>query len=370
MDFEFSQEQQELRSQVRRFFEEQCPPSAVRSVLDGKARYDRELWAGMARMGLMGIVVPEQYGGLGLTYLELCVVAEELGRVLAPVPYSSSIYLAAELLLHAGSEEQKARWLPRICAGEAIGTLALAEGPGPMTAPSITTTAHNGTIAGTKYCVPDGSIADLAIVAARDAQGVSLYLVELDASHVMRDTVETVDPSRDHANVTFSGAAAEPLGQPGEGWAMIETVFDKAAVTMAFEQIGGADRAIGMGRDYALDRMAFGRAIGSFQAIKHTLADMFVSATLARSNAYYGAWALSTAAPALPQAAASARLAATRAYQECALNNIQVHGGIGFTWELDCHLYYRRSNLLALALGASGEWEGKLIDRIEAAAAA
>jgi acyl-CoA dehydrogenase len=186
---------------------------------------------------------------------------------------------------------------------------------------------------------------------------------------VNRTIVETIDPSRDHSRLEFSGAPAELLGQPGQAWELIRNTFDRAAILMAFEQIGGADTTIAMGRDYAIERMAFGRQIGSFQAIKHMLANMFVAATLARSNAYYGAWALSSGAAELPQAAATARVSATRAYQQCALNNIQVHGGMGFTWELDCHLHYRRSNLLALALGGPSEWEGKLIDRLEAVAA-
>nr|WP_276608528.1 acyl-CoA dehydrogenase family protein [Caulobacter sp. SLTY] len=154
------------------------------------------------------------------------------------------------------------------------------------------------------------------------------------------------------------------MGSPGEGWRIAADVMDRAAVLVAFEQVGGADRALEMGRDYALDRMAFGRQIGSFQAVKHMLADMYVAATLARSNAYYGAWALSTGSPELPVAAATARVSATDAFQHCAKNNIQVHGGMGFTWAFDCHLYYRRSNALALSLGSKSTWEDLLIDRL------
>jgi alkylation response protein AidB-like acyl-CoA dehydrogenase len=193
-----------------------------------------------------------------------------------------------------------------------------------------------------------------------------LYLVDLRQAGVSRTSLQTIDPSRGHARLDFAGAAAEPLGAAGEGWSILERVFDRAAVLTAFEQIGGADRALEMGRDYALERMAFGRPIGSFQAIKHMLADMYVSATLARSNGYYGAWALSTGAAELPEAAASARISATQAFQHCAKNNIQVHGGMGFTWAFDCHLFYRRSNLLALNLGSQSQWEDKLIARMRA----
>ena len=154
------------------------------------------------------------------------------------------------------------------------------------------------------------------------------------------------------------------IGGEGEGWSTINAVFDKAAVLTAFEQIGGADRALEMARDYALERMAFGRPIGSFQAIKHMLADMYVSATLARSNCYYGAWALSTNAGELPEAAAASRISATQAFQHCSKNNIQVHGGMGFTWEFDCHMYYRRANATALTLGSLSYWEDALIDRM------
>ena len=162
----------------------------------------------------------------------------------------------------------------------------------------------------------------------------------------------------------FARAAAEPLGRPGTAWALIERVLDRAAVLVAFEQVGGASKALQMGLDYAQQRTAFGRPIGSFQAIKHMLVDMYVSVTLARSNAYYGAWALSTNAPELPEAAAAARISATEAYQHCARNSIQVHGGMGFTWDVDCHLHYRRANLLALSLGGLSQWQRKLIERL------
>jgi len=375
MNFEFSDEQVQLRNEARRFLEAKCPPKAVRAILDGPEPFDRELWKGLAEMGFLGVAIPEAYGGLGAGYLELCVVAEELGRVAAPVPVSSSVFLATEFLLVAGSEAQKAALLPKLAAGEAIGTFALAEGVGPTAARAVKAQVSGGTLTGVKAPVPDGDVADFAIIAAcsgpRDAErGVSLYIVDLKGPGVTRSPVETIDPTRSHARIEFSAARVDPLGPPGEGWALIEAVFDRAAVLTAFEQVGGADRALEMARDYALERMAFGRPIGSFQAIKHMLADMYVSATLARSNCYYGAWALSTGASELGEAAATARVSATQAFQHCAKNNIQVHGGMGFTWAFDCHLYYRRSNLLALNLGSLSEWEDRLIDRLRAKNAA
>jgi acyl-CoA dehydrogenase len=371
MNFEFSDEQKEFKALARRFLEARSPTSTNRSVLEGSEPYDRALWRGLAEMGFLGVVIPEQYGGLGLGYLDLCVIAEEMGRAIAPVPFSSSVFLATEFLLAAGSEAQKAAWLPKLAAGEAIGTFAYAEGVGAVSPRALQVQFAGGKITGAKVAVPDGDVADFAVVAVRtapgsDARGVSLALVDLTGPGVSRPAVETIDPSRSHANITFDGAPAEALGAPGEGWATIAKVFDHAAVLTAFEQIGGADRALEMARDYALERMAFGRPIGSFQAIKHMLADMYVSATLARSNGYYGAWALSTGAAELPEAAASARVAATQAFQHCAKNNIQVHGGMGFTWAFDCHLFYRRSNLLALNLGSLSQWEDALIERMRA----
>ncbi|MCG6207819.1 acyl-CoA/acyl-ACP dehydrogenase [Rhodopseudomonas sp. HC1] len=369
MNFDFSDDQKQLRDQARRFLAEKCPPKAVRAVLEGKADYDRELWKGLAEMGFLGVAIPEEFGGTGAGHLELCVIAEELGRALAPVPFASTVYLAAEALLIAGSDEQKQKWLPKISSGEAIGTLALFEGTGNPSPKAVQVTASNGKVSGTKKPVADGAISDFAIVAARTGNSgreadISLFLVDLKAGGVTAKPLTNVDPSRQQAELVFDGAKAEPLGAAGEGWSILSRVMDRAAVLIAFEQVGGADRALEMGRDYALDRIAFGRPIGSFQAVKHILADMYVSATLARSNCYYGAWALSTDAGELAEAAAAARISATQAFQHCAKQNIQVHGGMGFTWEFDCHLYYRRSNALALALGSQSYWEDQLIDRM------
>src|ERR1700676_1916130 len=342
MNFDFSDEQKQLRDEARKFLAEKCPPKAVRTVLDGKEPYDRQLWKGLADMGFLGVAIPEQFGGSGAGYLELCVVAEEMGRALAPVPFSSTVYLAAEAILLAGSDAQKKKWLPLIASGEAIGTLALFEGKGNPSPEGIKLSASGGRLSGVKKPVPDGAIADFVIVAARTGSSgretdISLFLVDMKAEGVEAKPLTNVDPSRGQAELTFKNCKAEPLG---------------------------ADRALEMGRDYALDRIAFGRPIGSFQAVKHMLADMYVSATLARSNCYYGAWALSTNASELPEAAAAARISATQAFQHCAKNNIQVHGGMGFTWEFDCHMYYRRANATALSLGSLSYWEDALIDRM------
>jgi alkylation response protein AidB-like acyl-CoA dehydrogenase len=369
MNFDFSDDQKQLRDEARKFLTEKCPPKAVRAVLDGKADYDRDLWKGLAEMGFLGVAIPEAFGGAGAGHLELCVLAEEMGRALAPVPFSSTVYLAAEALMIAGSDAQKQKWLPKIASGDAIGTLALFEGPGNPSPKAIKLTAANNTLNGVKKPVADGAIADFAIVAARTGSSgresdIALYLVDLKAGGVESKVLTGIDPTRQQAELTFKNCNAEPLGAAGEGWSILTRVLDRAAVLVAFEQVGGSDRALEMGRDYALDRIAFGRPIGSFQAVKHMLADMYVSATLARSNCYYGAWALSTDAGELGEAAAAARVSATQAFQHCAKNNIQVHGGMGFTWEFDCHMYYRRANALALGIGSLSYWEDQLIDRM------
>lgn len=369
MNFDFSDDQKQLRDQARKFLTEKCPPKAVRVVLDGKAPYDKELWKGLAEMGFLGVAIPEEFGGAGAGHLELCVIAEEMGRANAPVPFSSTVYLAAEALLIAGSDAQKKKWLPAIASGDAIGTLALFEGKGNPSPKNVKLTAANGVLNGVKKPVADGAIADFAVVAARTGSSgrdsdISLFLVDLKAGGVEVKNLTNLDPTRGQAEITFRDCKAEPLGSAGEGWSILTEVLDRAAVLCAFEQVGGADRALEMGRDYALDRIAFGRQIGSFQAVKHMLADMYVSATLARSNSYYGAWALSTNAAELPEAAAAARISATQAFQHCAKNNIQVHGGMGFTWEFDCHMYYRRANATALSLGSLSYWEDQLIDRM------
>jgi acyl-CoA dehydrogenase len=372
MNLEFSDDQKQLQDQVRRFLTERCPPAAVRAILDGPEPYDRALYQGLAEMGVLGAAIPEEYGGSGLSHLELCLVAEELGRALAPVPVASSIYLAAEFLMLAGSEAQKQAWLPILASGQAVGCFAFVEGTGRMTPAKIRVQAQGGKLTGVKSPVEDGGVADVAVVAARSGGGrgesaISLFVVDLNGPGVARETLQSIDPTQNHARITFDGAAAEPLGPEGQGWSILSQVMDRAAILTAWEQVGGADRALEMARDYALERIAFGRQIGSFQAIKHMLADMYVSATLARSNGYYGAWALSTGAAELPVAAATARVSATQAFQHCAKNNIQVHGGMGFTWAFDCHLYYRRSNALALGLGSQSAWEDKLIERMRTA---
>jgi acyl-CoA dehydrogenase len=370
MNFDFSDDQKMLKDQAHKFLSEKCTTKTVRKVFEGKEHFDSGLWKQVGEMGWTGTAIPENYGGLGLGYLELCVIAEEMGRALAPVPFSSTVYLFAEAILIAGSEDQKKRLLPKVASGEIIGTFARAEGPGAVLPKSIRTTLKGGKLNGKKIAVVDGPIADYCIVLARasdDAgeRGLQLALVDLKAAGVKRTDCETLDASRSHSDITFENAAAETLGAVGEGWANQNRVLDKAAILMAFEQVGGSDVCLAMAKDYALNRYAFGRPIASFQAIKHKLADMYVFNELARSNAYYGAWALSTNAREIPLAAASARVSATQAFDYASKENIQTHGGMGFTWQVDCHFYYKRSKELGLALGPQRAWKDKLVSELE-----
>ena len=365
MNFEFSDEQNLLREQARGFLGDNCGTKVVRNILEGDNSYDQDLWRQIVEMGWTAAVIPEEYDGLGLGYLELSVIAEELGRVYAPVPFSSSVYLASEAILAAGSDAQKEAWLPKLASGNTIGCFALVEGPGQSSEANISASVEGGTLTGTKLPVADGDIADVAVVIAKQNDSVSAFLVDLTASGVSRQAVSTIDPTRSHAKIEFSGAAAELLGEEDQGWALVEKIYDRAAVLFAWEQVGGADTSLDMAKEYSLGRFAFGRPIASYQAIKHKLTNAYVKNTLARGNCYYGSWALSTNAPELQVAAAAARVSAIQAYHFASKENIQTHGGMGFTWEFDCQFPYRRSKLLAVNIGSESAWQEKLISAIE-----
>jgi alkylation response protein AidB-like acyl-CoA dehydrogenase len=366
MNFDFSEDQKFLASEARKFLNAQCTTAHVREVIDdeGKTHHDG-VWNKVVEMGWIGAAIPEEYGGLGLGMLELCVIAEEMGRALAPVPFSSTTYFFAEALKLAGSEEQKKEVLEKVISGEVVGCYAASEGPGNPDPAKLKTTFDGSNLTGTKIPVTDGDIATHAVVLAKEGTGASLVLVDLTGKGVSRKTVSTLEPTRSHAEIVFEGAPAQRLGHAGEGGDHNEAVLNRAAVLLAFEQLGGADRCLEMATDYAKERYAFGRPIGGNQAVKHKLAEMYVKNQVARSNCYYGAWALSTDAAELPEAAAASRLAASEAYWFASKENIQTHGGMGFTWEVDCHLFYRRAKLLAVQAGAPKVWKEKLVSALE-----
>jgi len=365
MNFDFSDELKQLRDEARRFLADRCAPAVPRKILEGSDPYDSALWQSIADMGWTGAAIPEQYGGVGLGRLAVCVLAEELGRAVAPVPFSSSVYLATEAIMLFGSDDQRKAYLPKLATGELIGTFAMAERPGTSDPRKLGAAVAGGKVTTTKLAVPDGDVADFAVVAVNGGSSAApwLYLVDLHGAGVGRETVATIDPTRSLARLTLTAAAADPL--PGsQGPEAIRKLLDYAAVPMAFEQVGGAQAALDMANAYAKERYAFGRPIGSFQGIKHKLADMYIQVEMARSNAYYGAWAVHTDAAELPVAAAVARISATEAGWFVTKENIQTHGGMGFTWQMDCHLYYRRAKLLGLALGGAREWKLRLISEL------
>jgi alkylation response protein AidB-like acyl-CoA dehydrogenase len=368
MNFDFSEDQKLLQKTARDYLDRECGLDVARSVLEGGATHSDALWKGVAEMGWLGVAVPESHGGAGFGQLELALIAHEIGRALAPIPFGPSVYLASEALLSAGSDAQKERWLPALASGERIGTFALSERPGPLRLDAIETTFADGRVTGTKLPVPDAEVAGLGVVVARTgsggASGLALVLVDLGAAGVEARRVESIDPSRPLYRLELRGAPAELLGGEAVGAAGILGLLDRAAVLTAFEQVGGAERAFEITREFTLGRYAFGRPIASFQALKHRMADVYAALQLATSNAYYGAWALSSGDDALPVAACGARISACDAFDLAATEMIQMHGGVGYTWEYDCHLFYRRAKNLGLALGGAAEWRDRLVARL------
>jgi alkylation response protein AidB-like acyl-CoA dehydrogenase len=366
VDFDYSDDQKFLKDEARKFLAAHCDVSVVRGVLDNPERaFDEKLWKGVAEQGWLGASIPEEFGGLGLGRVELCAIAEELGRAVAPIPFASTVYVLAEGIMAFGSDAQKASILPRVAAGELIGCLATSEGPGVVGPASLQCRVEGGKLSGAKIPVTDGDVAGVALVLASEGGRPGLFLVDLTGAGVTRETLKSLDPTRSVAKLTFAGAAAERVGDAGAGFEIVQAILDRAAVLLAFEQLGGADRCLEMAREYALGRYAFGRVIAGYQAIKHKLADMYVKNEVARSNAYYGAWALNDDAAELPIAASAARIAASEAFWFASKENIQVHGGMGFTWDVDCHLYYRRSRQLSLVAGAPKVWKERLVGELE-----
>lgn len=357
MNFQFSEEAEALRDEARKFLAAESAPAEARAVMEAGSGHDAALWDKVVELGWTGLRIPEEHGGLGLSVLELCVLAEEVGRALTPVPFTSSVLMASEALIAHGTDAQKAKWLPRLADGSAIGAVALAEGTAPAGARS-SLNVEDGKLTGSKRPVPDATLADILIVSAPDG----LYIVEKGAPGLSIAPVETTDLVRRSASVTFSDTPAEPLAG---GRTALETFLHSSAILTAFEGLGGADAAMEMAIAYAKERVAFGRRIAGYQAVKHRLAEMYIKNQLARSHAYYGAWALSTGAAELATAAAGARVAALDAYQFAAEENVQLHGGIGFTWESDCQFQYRRARLLSGMLGSKAHWEERLVRALE-----
>ena len=365
MNLDFSDDQKFLQEEARKFLEKEGALLRNRNVLENESYIDTELWKKIVELGWTGIRIPEEYDGLGLGHLELCVIAEELGRFLAPVPYSSSVYLFTESIINYGSEQIKKEFLPKLVSGDIVGTLAVTEELHAPSASNIQVTYESGKLNGKKIAVPDAKVSSHALVVAKSTKGISLQIVDLSSEGVLIEHQETIDESRGHFSITFDNAEAQLIGDEVSGWEIYESIINQAAVLFSYEQIGGSQASLDMAVNYAKERYAFGRPIGSYQAIKHKLADMYIALTLAKSNCYYAAWALSTDSSDLPSASATARVSATKAYQLCSKENIQTHGGNGFTWEYDCHMFYRRSKLLSLNIGSLSNWKEKLVTSLE-----
>jgi acyl-CoA dehydrogenase len=359
MNFDFSPEEKLLQAQVRRFLEDHHPLKTSRTLLAQEGTqervYDAPLWQGLAVLGAMGAMIPESHGGAQLGTLALCVIAEEIGRSCAALPFSSSVYLFTQALVKWGTQAQQAIYLPLLAKGELIGTFARAENNCQF---------YQGEVSGALAPVLDGGAAGLLLCLVQN----QLLLIDLRQEACQKTPLASIDPTRKPVKITFTHAKAQILGEAKQDTTAdekIELLLNQAAIFMAFEQVGGAEAALAQARDYALTRKAFGRLIGSYQAIKHKLTDMFIAIDIARSNAYYAAMMLDNDSAELPLAASVARVAANKAYIYASEENIQTHGGIGFTWEADTQFHYRRAQLLALTLGGSMVWREKIIAELE-----
>jgi alkylation response protein AidB-like acyl-CoA dehydrogenase len=356
MRFAFSDEQNELRHTVRRFLQGRSPESEVRRLMATETGYDPLVWKQMAdQLGLQSVTIPEAYGGSGLSFIELTIILEEMGGALLCAPYFSTVALAATALLCADDESAKAEYLPGIASGATIATLAFTEEGGSWDLASVSLEARqsaNGwTLTGRKMFVVDAMVANLLLVVGRDPGGLSLFAVRPDAAGLVRTPLETIDQTRKQARLEFVDTPARLISPPGGALPRLSKTLDLAAAALAAEQVGGAQRCLDAAVEYAKNRVQFGRAIGSFQAIKHKCADMLVEVESARSAAYYAAWAAEDDPAELPVVASLAKSYCSEAFSNAAAQNIQIHGGMGFTWEHPAHLYYRRARSSEQMLG-------------------
>ncbi len=378
MDFRFTDEQEELRSMARALLEENSGSEQVRKAMESELGYDTGVWDQIgADLGWTSVHIPEEYGGLGLGYVELVALMEIMGETLLCSPYLSSVCLGANALLAAASEEQKQSYLPGIAEGTTRATLAYAETNGGWGSETLQATAvpdgDTYVLNGTKSHVVDGHSADLVVLAARAPEslgpaGISLFILTGDEEGVTRRPLPTMDQTRRLAEVRLENVrvpAAARMGEEGEGWPALSRTLDLAAIALAAEQVGGAQRCLDLSVDYAKERVQFGRAIGSFQSIKHKCADMMVKVESARSAAYYAGCAVAEQnEEELRTAAPLAKAYSSDTYFDCAADAIQIHGGVGFTWEYDVHLYFKRAKSSESLLGDAAFHRERLAQRI------
>jgi alkylation response protein AidB-like acyl-CoA dehydrogenase len=361
MDFAFSEEQEMLRASARDLLARECPPAYVRRMMEAEHAWDESLWRKLADLGWTGLGIPEAYGGVG-TFLDLVVVLEEAGRALLPGPFFSTMGLAVPALLEAGSEAQKREVLSAIAEGRVRATVAVTEPAGRWDADGVALAAQRTgdgwTLDGVKLFVPDAGVADHAVVAARTRSGgedgVSLFLVSGRPAGMTVTPLRTLDMTRRWYEVRFESVqvpAAAVMGSADRGWAPLRRALDWGAAGLCAEMVGGAQHVLDTSVEYAKTRQQFGKPIGIYQAVSHKLADMLLETESARSATYYAAWAVDADAPDRSLAASMAKAYTSDAYRRAAGNGIQVHGGIGFTWEHDMHLYFRRAKASEVTLG-------------------
>jgi alkylation response protein AidB-like acyl-CoA dehydrogenase len=356
MNFGFSDEQEELRKMVKRFLDDKSPETEVRRLMATDEGYDPAVWKQMAEeLGLQGLGIPEEFGGQGFGPVELYVVFEEMGASLLCSPYFSTVALAANALLNADDDTAKATYLPGIASGETIATVALTDDAGNWDLDTTSTEAKaeksGYQISGVRSYVTDGNTASLILVPAKTKKGLSLFAVAGDADGLTRTPLPTMDQTRKQSRLEFKNTPATLIGEDGGAKPGLEKTLQMAASALAAEQVGGAQRVLNNAVDYAKNRVQFGRPIGSFQAIKHKCADMLLDVESAKSAAYYAAWAAQEDDKELAIAASLAKSFCSEAYFHCAAENIQIHGGIGFTWEHHAHLYFKRAKSSELLLG-------------------
>ena len=353
MNFGFNEEQELLRSTARKFFENECPSAVVRSLMETPEGMAPALWTKLAEQGWLGLIYPDAYDGLGLGLVDIAVLMEEMGRAVVPGPYFSSVLLGGLALLEAGSDAQKKEWLPRIASGQARVTLAWMEPSAALGAEGVTlpAVAKGGsvTLSGTKLFVPDAHTADAIVVAARTGtgtgeDGIGLFLVPSGTRGLDVRLLPTMDQTRKLCEVTLKDVTVGGDAQLGaSGGRALGRVLDRATVGLCAEMCGGAQRVLDMTVEYAKIRQAFGRPIGSYQGVKHRAADMLVDVENSKSITYYAVWALDEGVPEGPLAVSMAKAYVSDAYRRVAGAGIQLHGGIGFTWEHDLHLYFKRA---------------------------
>jgi len=375
MDFGFSEEQEMLRSSARDFLGKEAPMTYVRKMMDDERGFTPELWKKMAELGWMGLILPEKHGGSGLDFVDLVVVLEEMGRVVLPGPFFSTVVLGGVALMEGGSAAQQQTWLPKIASGDLKVTLAQLEPSGRWDGDGIALGAKpdgNGyKLGGTKLFVPDANVADLFVVAGRapgskGTEGISLFLVDAKSPGVSVTMLKTMDQTRKLGEVVLKDVAVgadRVLGKPGAGWALLQRIVDRGKVGLAAEMCGGAQKVLEMSVDYAKVREQFGKPIGSFQAIQHKCANMLVEVESSKSITYYAAWAVANDVAEAPLAAAMAKAYTSDAYRHTAGEGIQIHGGIGFTWEHDMHIFFKRAKSSEVTFG-DATWNREIVAQL------